>query len=105
MKISDAGSARNKRWQALIRQHGQSKLSVSAFCREQGVSDQSFYNWRKRLSESEPVRFALVQGGALVTRDNAPVELILACGDRLRIAPGIDAATLRTVLSVLRERA
>jgi transposase-like protein len=105
MKTSDAGSARNRRWEELIRQHGQSKLSVSAFCREQGVSDQSFYNWRKRLSGSEPVRFALVEGGAPGTNDNAPVELILAGGDRLRIAPGIDAATLRTVLSVLRERA
>jgi transposase-like protein len=105
MKTSDAGSARNKRWQELVRQHGQSKLSVSAFCREQGVSDQSFYYWRKRLSDRGPVRFALVERGAPGTDDNASVELILACGDRLRIAPGIDAATLRTVLSVLRERA
>jgi transposase-like protein len=106
MKISNAGSARNKRWQELVRQHGQSKLSVSAFCREQGVSDQSFYYWRKRLlSDRGPVRLALVERGAPVTHDNASVELILACGDRLRIAPGIDAATLRTVLSVLRERA
>jgi len=105
MRTSDAGSARNKKWQELIRQQGQSKLSVSAFCREHRVSDQSFYNWRKRLSASEPVRFALVEAGAPVTNDNAPVELILAGGDRLRIAPGIDTATLRTVLSVLRERA
>jgi hypothetical protein len=33
------------------------------------------------------------------------MELLLASGDRLRIAPGADAAALRTVLSVLRERA
>jgi transposase-like protein len=105
MRAIEAGSARDKRWQELIRQQEQSKLSVTAFCREHGISDQSFYNWRKRLSGSEPVRFALVEGGAPGTNDNAPVELILAGGDRLRIAPGIDAATLRTVLSVLRERA
>src|SRR3954471_3117322 len=105
MRISDVGSTRKRRWEELIRQHSQSKLSVNAFCREHGVSDQSFYNWRKRLSESELVRFALVQGGAPGANDSAPVELILACGDRLRIAPGIDAATLRIVLSVLRERA
>lgn len=78
---------------------------MSAFCREHGVSDQSFYNWRKRLSESEPVRFALVAANAPVTKDSLPVELILASGDRLRIAPGTDAATLRTVLNVLREHA
>jgi hypothetical protein len=78
---------------------------VSAFCREHGVSDQSFYNWRKRLSSNEPVRFALVEGNVPVTNGNAPLELILASGDRLHIAPGTDAGTLRTVLNVLRERA
>jgi len=88
----------------LIRQHGQSKLSVSAFCREHGVSDQSFYNWRKRLSGNEPVRFALVEVNAPVRKESLPVELILASGDRLRIASGTDAVTLRTVLQVLRER-
>jgi transposase-like protein len=78
---------------------------VSAFCREHGVSDQSFYNWRKRLSGGKPLRFALVEINAPVTKDSLPVELILASGDRLRIGPGTDAETLRTVLNVLRERA
>jgi transposase-like protein len=105
MKAIEASATRQKRWAELIRLQGQSKLSVSAFCREHGVSDQSFYNWRKRLSENEPVRFALVEPGAPVMKDSLPVELILASGDRLRIAPGTDAETLRTVLNVLRERA
>jgi hypothetical protein len=72
------------------------------------VSEPSFYSWRKRLTvTSEPVRFALVDAGASVTNSLASsfVELILVSGDRLRIPAGADAATLRTVLSVLRERA
>ncbi len=105
MKAIGSGSRRQKRWAELIRQHSQSGLSVSAFCREHGVSDQSFYNWRKRLAGSAPVRFALVEADGAITRDSLPVELILISGDRLRIAPGADAATLRTVLSVLREQA
>jgi len=105
MRGIEAGSTRQKRWAELIRQHGHGKLSVSAFCREHGVSNQSFYNWRKRLSGSEPVRFALVEANASAMKDNPPFELILISGDRLRIAPGADAATLRTVLNVLRERA
>jgi hypothetical protein len=100
-----APAVRQKKWLNLIRLQEQSKLSVSAFCREHGFSDQSFYNWRKRLGGSEPVRFALVETGASGGDPVAPVELILASGDRLRIAPGTDVATLRTVLSVLRERA
>ena len=51
------------------------------------------------------MRFALVEAGAPVTNDKTRIELILTGGDRLRIPPGIDAATLRTVVSVLRERA
>jgi transposase-like protein len=95
-----------KKWQGLIREQQQSDLSVRAFCRQHGFSDQSFYNWRKRLSadcKDEPVRFALVETNPSGAGRPAPLELILANGDRLRIAPGADAATLRAVLNVLRE--
>jgi transposase-like protein len=99
-----APAALQKKWLQLIRQQQESKLSVSAFCRQHGFSDQSFYNWRKRLSADEPVRFALVDASPVSGADRfAPLELILASGDRLRIAPGTDAATLRAVLNVLRE--
>ncbi|MDQ1472548.1 MAG: putative transposase [Bryobacterales bacterium] len=89
----------------LIRQHEQSGAAVKVFCRDRGVSEPSFYSWRKRLATSQPVRFALVETSGSAMKDHAPVELILASGDRLRIAPGTDISTLRTVLSVLRERA
>ena len=105
MRVIEAGSTRQERWAELIRQQSQSRLSVTVFCREHGVREQSFYYWRKRLSEAEPVRFALVEAGMPVAKDRAFIELVLASGDRLHIAPGADAATLRTVLSVLRERA
>jgi hypothetical protein len=105
MKAIEATTTTRKKWQELIRQQEQSRISVAAFCREHGVSDQSFYTWRKRLTVREPVRFALVDATLPVTNDKIPIELILAGGDRLRIAPGIDAATLRTVLSLLREQA
>ena len=51
------------------------------------------------------MRFALVDADASSANDRATVELVLATGDRLRILPGADAATLRSVLNVLRERA
>jgi hypothetical protein len=34
--------------------------SVKQFCKEQGLTEGSFYAWRKRLQKTEPVRFALV---------------------------------------------
>lgn len=105
MRAIEAVSKTEEKWAELIRQQSQSSLSVSAFCREHGFSDQAFYHWRKRLSGNEPVRFALVEASAPIAKDALPIELILTSGDRLRIAPGADAATLRTLLSVLRERA
>jgi putative transposase len=105
MRAIEAGSKKANKWSELIRQQQESGLSVTAFCREHGFSDQTFYNWRKRLAGSEPVRFALVAADAPVAAEQLPIELFLVSGDRLRIAPGTDAATLRTVLNVLRERA
>lgn len=103
MRAIEAGSKKVKEWSELIRQQQQSGLSVTAFCRERGFSDQTFYNWRKRLAGSEPVRFALVAADATAAAEQLPIELLLVSGDRLRIAPGTDAATLRTVLNVLRD--
>jgi hypothetical protein len=104
MRAIKAVPTKEKKWAELIRQQQQSGLSVAAFCSDRGFSEQTFYHWRKRLG-SGPVSFALVQAGSPVTGSQASVELLLASGDRLRIAPGVEAATLRTVLNVLRDRA
>lgn len=104
MRASGAPTTRQK-WMDLVRQQEQSSVAVKIFCRDRGVSEPSFYSWRKRLAATDPVRFALIDAGATGTKEIAEMELILASGDRLRIAGGVDAATLRTVLNVLGERA
>jgi hypothetical protein len=50
------------------------------------------------------VRFALVERSARRQERTveAALELVLATGERLRISPGVDITTLRTVLDVLR---
>jgi hypothetical protein len=91
-------------WAARIAAQQRSGMSVKQFCKEQELTEYSFYAWRKRLQESGPVRFALVERGARrQERPAEPVlELVLATGERLRIGPGVDITTLRTVLDVLR---
>jgi hypothetical protein len=99
--MSRTQKERREWWRQLIVQQERSGLSVRTFCRRQQTSEHSFYQWRKRLSEQVPVKFALVE-----TQRNAAaeaVELTLATGERLRIGPGVDSATIRAVLSVLRE--
>lgn len=91
-------------WAERIAAQQRSGISVKQFCKEQGVSEYSFYTWRKRLRENGPVRFALVERSARRQEDaaGAALELVLATGERLRIARGVDITTLRTVLDVLR---
>jgi len=91
-------------WAERIASQHRSGISVKQFCKEQGLTECSFYAWRKRLRETGPVRFALVERGARRQEGTAEVslELVLATGERLRIGPGVDITTLRTVLDVLR---
>lgn len=91
-------------WAERIAAQQRSGISVKQFCREQGLTECSFYAWRKRLQDRGPVRFALVERGAWRQERTAEMalELVLATGERLRIGPGVDTATLRAVLDVLR---
>ena len=76
---------------------------MRAFCQQQGTTEYSFYQWRKRLTQQLPVKFALVETSRRAPASVAGVEVILASGERLRITPGVESDTLRMVLGVLRE--
>ena len=89
-------------WAKTIAEQEESGLSVPAFCREKGVCAGSFYYWRRRLrTVDEPVGFALVETKP-ASDCAAPLELIFTSGERLRIALGVDAATLQLVMAALR---
>ena len=91
-------------WAERIAAQQSSGVSVKQFCKEKRLTEYSFYAWRKRLQQTGPVRFALVDRspGRQERAAEAALELVLATGERLRISAGVDAATLRTVLYVLR---
>lgn len=38
-------------WQAMVNRQASSGLSIREFCRKEGVSEPSFYMWRKKLGE------------------------------------------------------
>jgi hypothetical protein len=101
--MSRTQKERRQLWHKLITQQEQSGLSVRAFCQQQRTSEYSFYHWRKRLAEQLPMKFALVKTRRAAPMAVAGVEVMLTTGERVRIVPGVEAATLRLVLSVLRE--
>jgi hypothetical protein len=98
---------RRELWRQRIAQQENSGQTVRVFCRERKLSEHSFYWWRRQLSSSaeQPIRFALVETATPTIETHPPrqaqaqLELVLHSGERLQT----DAATLRLVLSVLRE--
>jgi hypothetical protein len=95
---------RREQWRKRIREQETTTQPIRAFCRERGLKEPMFYAWRQRLRvENKPVTFALIETKpALEEATPRPLELVLAGGGRLRIPS--EAATLRLVLSVLREQ-
>lgn len=99
-------------WQRTIREAARSGLSTREFCRQRRLHESQFYWWQHRLAAVRPdpqgrkqtsgaASFALVseEPGAA----DAGIELVLADGRRLRIARGVDEATLRSVLAALEQ--
>jgi hypothetical protein len=97
-------AAKSDYWRDRITEQERSGRSVQRFCEEKGLTEQSFYLWRKRLRKQQPTRFALAETGQarqhLATEEG--LELVLATGERLRIGAGVDAMELRRVLEALR---
>ena len=87
-----------------------SGMSISKFCRAEGLSEGTFYNWRKKLdgghSQSDkqtvgsPSAFIEV---AMPKSNHAALELLLSSGNTLRISSTADNKTLSNVISVLRQ--
>jgi transposase len=99
-------------WPRTIREAVRSGMSIREFCRQRRLKESQFYWWQRRLkagreeptlrrpgSQGGAASFALVsnEGGAM----DAGIELVLGDGRRLRIRPGVDEETLRSVLAAL----
>lgn len=52
---SGAGLRKAAEWRRRLVRYRRSGQSVAAFCRDEGVSPPSFYQWRKRLQSAEAV--------------------------------------------------
>ena len=74
-------------WKFVFAEHVRSGLSVRAFCQREGVSEPSFYQWRKKLavnenSSSRPVPEA--------SPNFLPVTVVDATDDRVRSTASVE---------------
>jgi hypothetical protein len=102
------GRARDERkeqqWRRWINQWRVSGLSVRGFCAQHGLASANFYHWRRVLERraADQPAFVPVQVVAdAVPAQASALEVVLADGRAVRVAPGFDAATLRRLLAVL----
>jgi len=99
------------KWRGLLSEQSQSDQTVKAFCLERGIRDSLFYDWKKRLRESEMEKFVEVKVIRAEERAHRsslpckPIDVRLNNGISLMVEPGFDASHLRALLAVLETRA
>ncbi|AQQ71500.1 hypothetical protein SMSP2_01874 [Limihaloglobus sulfuriphilus] len=93
-------------WEMVIETWRSSGLPVRQFCKQEGLSEPTFYSWRKKLSPDKPTKVPEKSGFVEVTLpagNPTPLELILSSGSVLRISPSTESELLARVVGVLRE--
>jgi Transposase len=99
------------KWRALVSEQSQSGQTVAAFCRDRGIRDSQFYDWKKRIHEGEAAKFVEVKVKAsreqrtLAPKRYPPIEIRLSKGRSILVEPGFDASHLRALLTVLETEA
>ena len=83
-------------------------MTVRAWCRENGLSEKTYYYWQRRLFQalseqqvSHKAAFAEVTPSQLVCSGKVAVTVRIA-GAEADIRSGADAATVETVLRILK---
>lgn len=98
LEVAMSGS-RRQLWARRMDRYHRCSLTVHEFCRREGVSVPSFYQWRKKLAQSSPepafIPVTLPQG------EVAPVTLKLPGGAEIEIEATIDPVMLRRLIAAV----
>ena len=109
-------------WREMVRRWQRSGVTIRDFCGAHGLSEPSFYGWRRELAkrdEQARERSARTNARSAGRQTNglpafvpvrvtpaepvSALEVVVGAGHVVRVAPGFDAATLRDLLAVLAE--
>lgn len=107
IRVPQSNSPLEGTWRDRVARWKASGLSVRAFCRAEGLSEPSFYSWRRTIAERDAAIAAAPSTPAfvplhVVSPASPPArELILRSGHVLRIPHGCDPDQVRVVLAAL----
>lgn len=118
-------AAKERYWRRLLGQWRRSGRTGRDFCAERGLSEPSFYAWRREIARRDQARAAAAAtaGAGTATRPpddaGAPafrqltiaggvtrppaIDVVVGAPRRLRVRAGFDADLLRQLLAVLEE--
>jgi transposase-like protein len=101
----------------LIKRQKETGLTITAFCRNEGIPKSSYYYWRKKLSKGQGKRFipllvntipatmsrpsksfTLEQHEHRSSSDSFPMEISYPNGTTLRIKHSLDLGGLRSLV-------
>ena len=101
-------AAKERYWRKHVGNQARSVLTARAYCQANGLSEPSFYAWRRELAERDreakasAPRFAeLVLTGVPAAASTSGLQIHLADA-RIEVFPGCDRATLDLALAALR---
>jgi hypothetical protein len=125
---ADRSLEKEHAWRQVVKGHAGSGLSIRQYCTDRGVSQPSFFAWRRELARRDAAsdkqarsshkrakskasslqpatgRFAQVQIAPAELVGGACIEIILSAGTRVRVPRGACPATLQNVLAALERR-
>ena len=98
------GDRKAREWQQRLIRFEKSRRTINEFCRQEGISPQSFYLWRKRLAQASVAQHRVTEppDGFRTVRllPAAGVSVQLPGGTHL-VVPTADAESLRLVIETL----
>jgi transposase-like protein len=102
-------------WRLVFEEHAQSGLSVRAFCRQESLSEPSFYSWRRTIRDGELPSPAQKHGFAAVRVAGAPpaaassghrgIEIVTPDNILVRLGGDCSTETIHRVLTALQQQA
>ena len=115
---SKKSGERETLWRGILRRQAQSGLPICRFCAVEGISEASFYAWRKKLRERrhDGTRVLQSRGRKGAVSDDAglfvplklldaaaTLEIVHPLGCRIQVTGEVNPVALRQVIEALNE--
>jgi transposase-like protein len=99
-QTSHRGPDRERFWQEAVAGWKKSGQTIAAFCTARGLSQASFYAWRRKFARHDEVAPAATFVPLTVVPD-AVVEIVLPTGVVVRVPATADAAAVAKLVAAL----